>query len=69
MQGKGDAKLYGDDFEDQFIALLAPLGVVQNQPSSSLGGTSAKKRARELKWLDWSVRDGMGERSSNQEGL
>lgn len=54
-----------DGFEEQFIALLAAIEVGQHQANSSLGDTTAKKRARELKSLKWSVKDGMAERSSN----
>lgn len=54
-----------DGFEDQYITLFASIEVEENQASSSPGGISAKKRARELKKLVWSIKDEMGERSSN----
>lgn len=46
-----------EGFENQFIALLAAIEV-GHQASSSLEDTLAKKRARDLKRLDWSVKDG-----------
>lgn len=67
-QGKIDSNLCGDrdGFEDQFIALLVAIEVGQTR-SSSLGElTYAKKRARELNRLDWTVTDGARERSSNR---
>lgn len=54
-----------DGFEDRFIALLAAIEVGKMN-SASLGElTLAKKRARELKRLDWIVIDGTSAKSSN----